>query len=240
MNKGLKIFLITLLSIITVTIIVFLVLVLTNKINLSDFRFNARISKEKVVDQEYDKVFDKIDIKSDAGDIYIKESDTDKVKVVVYGEKERTAVEDNETLSIKTTTKECHFFCTNTVISKIEVYIPSTYTNPINIDTSYGDIKADVVYDLNAETNYGDIKINKANNSFKLETNYGDIKIDEVNIAKDSSAETNFGDVKVESTNEVNIVADTDLGDTKVNNNYPNSEITLRLETNLGDVKVNN
>ncbi len=240
MNKGLKIFLISLLSIITVTIIVFLVLVLTNKINLSDFRFNARISKEKVIDQEYDKVFDKIDIKSDAGDIYIKESDTDKVKVVVYGEKERTVVEDKDTLSIKTTTKECHFFCTNTVISKIEVYIPSTYTNPIDINTKYGDIETNSVYDIDAETNYGDIKINKVNNSFEVETNYGDIKIDEVNITKNSTAETNFGDIKVGYTNEVNIIADTDLGDTKVNNNYPNSEIILRLETNLGDVKVNN
>ena len=240
MNKGIKIALITLLSIITVAIIVLLVLVLTNKIDINGFRFKAKISNELVVDKEYDKSFNKIKIDSDAGDIYIKESNTDKVKVVVYGDKERTTVDDNETLFIQTTTKQCRFFCINTVISKIEVYIPENYVNSIDINTKYGDIKIDKVHTLEAETNYGDIKIDKVTNYFNVETNYGDIKINEVNINKDSSAETNFGDVKVGSTNEVNIIADTDLGNKKVNNNYPDSNVTLRLETNLGDIKVNN
>ena len=102
------------------------------------------------------------------------------------------------------------------------------------------DIKADTVANLEADTNYGDIKISKALDYFKLDTNYGDIKIDELIITKDSSANTNYGDIKVGKTNAVKIEADTDLGDTKVNRNYHESNINLKLDTNLGDVKVNN
>ena len=239
--RAIKILLIVVLSIVTLAITTGLVLVLTGKLDLSNFRIGGIVSEKLVLDKEYDEYFKTITMNSDAGDMIIKTSDNEKIRVVVYGEEDKTEVTTiNNTLNIKTSAKKCNFICFNNTITKIEVYIPEGYNGNIEVDTKYGDIKADTVANLEADTNYGDIKINKVLEYFELNTNYGDIKIDELIITKDSSANTNYGDIKVGKTNPVNIEADTDLGDTKVNRNYPESNINLKLETNLGDVKVSN
>ena len=242
MIRILKIVLIGLLSLITIGVLVFLILVLTNKIDLKDFKISFGIthSKKVVVDKEYENTFNKISIRTEAGDIEIKKSNNDNIRVVVYGSKKRTTVNAEETLEIITKTKRCTGFCFNQKIDKVIVYLPEEYNNPINIKTNYGDIKINEVTSLTANTNYGDIKIAKVNKYFKVNTNYGDIKIGEVNITKDSKANTNFGDIKVSKTNDIYIQAKTDLGDTKVKKSNRKADVILELNTNLGDVKVNN
>ena len=242
MIRILKIILIGLLSLITIGVLVFLILALTNKIDLKDFKISFGIthSKKVVVDQEYDNTFNKISIKTEAGDIEITESGNEKIRVVVYGTKKRTTVNTEDVLEIITKTKKCHGFCMNQKIDKVIVYLPDGYDKPVNIKTNYGDIKINKVSKLTANTNYGDIKIAKVSEYFKVNTNYGDIKISELNITKDSKATTNFGDIKVSKTNNIYIEAKTDLGDVKVSKNNRKADVTLELNTNLGDVKVNN
>ena len=238
-----KIILIFILSLLTIGVVAFLTLVLTNKIDLKDFKlsFGTNYSKKIVVDNEYENNFDEISIRTEAGDIKIKESENEKIRVVVYGSKKRTTINDeDEKLEIITKTKRCNGFCFNQKIDKVIVYLPEKYNNPVTIKTNYGDIDIANVTNLIANTNYGNIKIAKVNKYFKINTNYGDIKISELDITKDSKASTNFGDIKVSKTNDIYIQAKTDLGDTKVNKNNRKADITLELNTNLGDIKVNN
>ena len=243
MIRLLKIILIFILSIVTIGTVIFLTLVLTKKIDVKDFNFSFGIthSKKVVVDEEYENSFNKISIKTEAGDIEIKKSDNDKIRLVVYGSKSRTEVsKDSESLNVVTKSKKCRGFCLNQKIDKVIVYLPSEYSNPVNIKTNYGDIKINEVNSLTANTNYGDIKIASVNNYFRVNTNYGDIKISKLDINKDSSASTNFGDIKIGDTNDIYIQAKTDLGDKDINSNNKKSNITLKLNTNLGDIEVNN
>ena len=52
--------------------------------------------------------------------------------------------------------------------------------------------------------------------------------------------ENNLGDIKILNTNEIYFDAKTNLGDTKINNNYNKSEITLKIQNDCGDIEINN
>lgn len=294
-NKTGIILLIILLVIICISLISFMISIINGKSKfLFGIKFNHRVSDELVVDEEYDNNFEKIDITSDAGNIYVKTSNTEKVKVVIYGEKSNTKIEEiNNELKIISKEKRGHIFSFNSKISKIEVYIPDNYEKTIKINNNYGDIevdnftKADIeinedcgdvsvkegkkvniknnygdiqldkaneaeinqsagdvkvgeVNDINVENNYGDIKINNVYNSLKVEEDCGNVKIENINIKENSFIENNLGDIKIGSTNEIYIDASIDLGDIKINQNYPKSEITLKIKNNCGDIKVEN
>ena len=108
------------------------------------------------------------------------------------------------------------------------------------INNAYGDIKIDNVNDITVTNNYGDIKIKNVNYYMDINADCGDISIDNINIMKNSSINNNLGDISLGKTNEVYINAKTSLGDTKVTNNYPKSDVNLNITNNCGDIKVNN
>ena len=256
-SKPIIITLISLLSLIIISLIVLLVLMLNGKFK---FRFNYKVSDKLVFDKVYDNDYTDININTKAAIIYIKNSEDNNYKVLVYGKEEYTkVVEKDNMINIETNDKKCNFFCFNRNISKVEVYVPKEYEGNINIENDYGDIKIDSIANaklnasldagdleidevssLKAKLDYGDIKIENVNNDFDLELDYGDIKISNLNIKRNSYAKTDLGDIKIGKTNEVYIDAKTDLGDVKIDNNYRKSEITLKLETDMGDIKVNN
>ena len=68
----------------------------------------------------------------------------------------------------------------------------------------------------------------------------GDIKIDNVNLLIDSYIENNMGDIKVGKTNDINIDAETGLGDVDINRIHRESKTKLTIKNDLGDIKVNN
>lgn len=114
--------------------------------------------------------------------------------------------------------------------------------NEINkgtIKASAGDIEINKVNNIDIKNNYGDTKINEINEYVKIDADAGDVKINTLNITKNSNIEINAGDIKINQTNDIYIDAETDLGETKINNNNDKSEITLKIENNLGDIKVN-
>ena len=56
MSKALKVFFITLLSILIVGLVAFLILVLTNRIDLKNFKFTSLVSKELVFEKEVKRI----------------------------------------------------------------------------------------------------------------------------------------------------------------------------------------
>lgn len=293
-NKKLIVFLIVLLSIISVSLIFFIINLMNGKIRFNRFSFGSSVSTELVLDEVYQNDFEKIEIISEAGDIYVKQADSADVRVVVYGEKEYTKVDvNNNKLYVESNMKKCSGICFNRKISKVEIYLPKDYSNSIKVVNNYGDIdvekfnnasivieedcgdididgadevqvnnnlgdisigrvnKANIeqsagdifiedVNDVVAENNLGDIEIKNVNNYLKLLADCGDIEVDKINLTKDSIIENNLGKVKIGSTNEIKIVAETDLGDVKINENYKKSNITLEIKNDCGDIIVNN
>lgn len=254
MKKGLIISLIVIVVVATLGLLLF-----TNR----KFLFGIvkhNVSNNLVLNKEYDIKFDEINIDSEAADIEIKENLDSKIKVVIYGDEERTKVDtENKKLSIKTTQKNCNFWCFNVKIAKIEIYLPKDYSKNINIVNNLGDIKissfsrvnldvkanaGDIIVDeinsIKANVDLGDIEINKINEYLDIKNACGDVKIDSINLEKNSKIKSNLGDIKIGSTNEIYIEAKTNLGDTKINNNYRKSDIVLKINNDCGDIKVNN
>ena len=296
-NKTIKIVLIIFLSLLVIALGSFLTIVLTNKnyklgyLNL----FSPKSSNQLVFNKQYDVVFNSINIKSKSSNINIKKSNDSKIRVNIYGEKDKVKVNNNDNhLDITTDEKSCVGFCFNTKLAKVEIFLPENYSGSIDIKNNYGDvnidkfenlilnanldsgdIKADSLLsgkiknsygdikilghskkldieddcgDLEIETvdqlkainNYGNIKAKKVNKYLDIIDDCGDIKLDTINLNKNSKIHNNYGDIKIGTTNKIYINANTSFGNTKINNNYRKSDITLDIDNDCGDIIINN
>lgn len=260
-NKNIIIILIILLAIIVIGLIEFLVLVLSGKVNMfGGFKSLGRRDTNIIWDESYKKEdIQNIDISSSAGDITIERSTDDTIRVVVYGQDSSDAKVDLAENKLKIDnleyTKNWSFF--NSYVKDIIVYIPSDYSNEINIKNNYGDCKVidleNSTIDIDADCGditlgkiknvtiksaYGDVNINNVLDKVEIESDCGDIKIDNLQLKENSSIKSDYGDVKIKQINDVYIDASVDLGDVKIKNNNRLSEITLKIESDCGDVKV--
>ena len=232
-NKGLIIFLITTLSVISILLIMFMIGLLNNHSWFNSFLFNYTVSNELVIDETYDDNFNKINIEASAADIYIKESNDEFVKAIIYGDKDKTIVDTkNSELKIELKEKRCIGFCFNYKISKIEIYLPKDYNDEINITNKLGDIKIDEFLNanINVSEDCGDVTI-KSGNIVNVNNKYGDITL---NNAQTANIDAKAGDVKIGIVNDVTV--NNDFGDIKIDkvNNY------LNLKNNCGDIKIDN
>ena len=114
------------------------------------------------------------------------------------------------------------------------------YSKELEIDQDCGDVEVSEVDRIKLENNYGDINIGKVNEYLQIKEDCGDVKIDSLNLKENSSIHNSYGDIKIGSTNEIYINAKTSLGDTKINNNYQKSDVTLTIDNSCGDIRVNN
>ena len=114
------------------------------------------------------------------------------------------------------------------------------YSKELEIDQDCGDVEVSEVDRIKLENNYGDIDIGKVNEYLQIKEDCGDVKIDSLNLKENSSIHNSYGDIKISSTNEIYINAKTSLGDTKINNNYQKSYVTLTIDNSCGDIRVNN
>lgn len=293
-NKGITIFLIILLSIISILLLIFMTNIISGNIKFSNFISHYNVSNELIVDETYNIDFNEININTDSSEVYIKESLDNEIKVVIYGDKEHTKVDTaNNKLSIISTNKKCIGFCFNTKVSKVEVYLPNDYNKLVIINNKYGDIEVgkflnanikikedcgDVsvlggsivninndygdiilgtakkaiinesagdievkdVESIEAKNSYGDIEISKVNEYINITSECGDVEIDNLNLEKNSYIKNSLGDITINNTNKVYFDTKTNLGDTKINNNYNKSNITLKIENDCGDIEINN
>lgn len=250
-NKKAIILLITIMSLLIFALIGLMIFVMNNKFNIK-FRgiFSQRI-EELQIEETYKNNYEKININTDAADVYIKQSEDEDIHVKIYSEKEKSRVIDNEIeLNIEVEQKKCVGICINNKISKVEVYIPENYEKKIKIDNKYGDIEIASFENLKLEIkeDAGDIKIDSAN-IVNINNNYGDIKIGtikegtikesagDITINKVNSIDikNNYGDTKIEEINEY-LKLDADAGDIKIN--ILNITKDSFIETNAGDVRI--
>ncbi len=111
--------------------------------------------------------------------------------------------------------------------------------NELSIESDCGDIIVGEANVVNLDNNYGDINVARINKKAVIEDDCGDIEIDDLYLEEDSSINNNLGDVEIKRTNDLNIEADTSLGDKKINNNNHKADITLTINNDCGDIKVN-
>ena len=114
------------------------------------------------------------------------------------------------------------------------------YSKELEIDQDCGDVEVSEVDRIKLENNYGDINIGKVNEYLQIKEDCGDVKINSLNLKENSSIHNSYGDIKIGSTNEIYINAKTSLGDTKINNNYQKSDVTLTIDNSCGDIRINN
>ena len=254
-NKGLIIFLICILTIISILVTLFFVKLLNGNFNIAIFK---SVSDTIIEEKEFENIYDEVILSSKNSDIELIKTDLDNIKIVIYGSK-KDKIEYNETnkLDINFIQETCKFFCINNKRGKVLLYIPINYNKNIIIKTDVGDVKVDdfINLNINITTNVGDVNIesineavintdvgkvniSKVNSKVDIETNVGDVRIEDLNITKNSKIYTDIGDITIKSINDVNINYKNDIGDKNVNKNNKDSMINLMLETDIGDIEV--
>lgn len=246
-NRGLIIAVIALLSIIVLLLAGILGFAITS--GGRHFSFNRWENHNNVVyDESYDSSnISDIIVNSDCGDITVKHSNDEKIRIVARGSKAENinVTTDNNklTLNISNTDKMTRFPFNNygNMSSDIDIYLPDNTPDHIEIHSNLGDVDIDTKLNTNLEinNNCGDISASELDGSFDIHTDLGDIDIKRININKNSSATTNMGDIDIEYTNAVNIDYSTSLGTVDIKNKNPDSDITLQVHTDLGDIEAN-
>ena len=144
-NKGVKILLIIILSIIIIALINFMIYAIINKdreykFSLIGFGDNT----EKIFEKEYEpEELDKINVDVSSSNVFIEKADVDKIKVTAYGakdEKINETINNNELSITKNKTKLFIFAMFYWCDGKIIIQVPNDCDEEFNIQTSSGDI----------------------------------------------------------------------------------------------------
>lgn len=249
-NKVLIVLLIIVLIIISIALIGFMFFM----INGRGFMFGwSSVSTELVAEEEYDNTFKKINIDTDAADVYVKEGKDEKIKVLVYGEKDKTKLENrDEELEIITHEKKNIFFSFGMKKAKVEIYIPKDYKEKLVVKNKYGDIEIEKFLnaEMEIEEDCGDVSVKGAKKA-NIKNNFGDIKLEEVEIteikqsagnvevetAEDIKVKNNYGNIKINKINNY-LEIEADCGDIKINNLTLNKN--AEIKNNFGDIKIGN
>lgn len=253
MSKGIKILLVSILTIICVALAITMVFLIKN--NWGNIKMNLIDSYEAEVDS-----VEKIDIKVGSADIEIKESSNDKISVEYYNSKDsdvKIKYQDKKIVLDDTGKSEFHFF--SIVRKKVVVYVPKTYVGEFELKLGSGDTKSEVDLsnnrvritagsgsvkleksgDVDITTSSGDIKIGEVNKKADISVSSGSVVIDNLKIKEDSKITASSGDINIKN-NECNCYVETEVssGDVKVNRSDRKSDIVLKIKTSSGDIKV--
>ena len=251
MSKKLSIILIILLSILLVFVIGGMIFLFNTDLNKFNFGFNFGIASgtsKKLVDEKEIVNIKDIYVDSDIADVFIKTSETGTIKVELYSDDpetyEITELENKINVVLKEKSGSKGFNFKN---SKINLYIPASYANLINIENKTGDITMDDFSsaNFNAVLTTGDINIKEVNYAtIKLTT--GDVEIDSAYSVKSEATTGDFegGTIRfldvVVTTGDINateldtVKAKTTTGDIK----FGIINDSLDLDTNTGDVTI--
>ena len=252
-NKKLIITLIILLSIIMIALSIFFVNLLQGNFKFKGFRMGLQISNELILDKTYEEKFNNIVIDATTSEIFIKRSNTENIKAVIYGEKDYTDVTTNlDSLNIKINEKNCIGFCFNQKSTKVEIYLPEEFNGNIDIKNDYGDISIDEFLNANmdVEEDCGDVKI-LGGNIVKVDNNYGNIEIEKANTLTvnedcgdvvissvfDATVKNSYGDIKIKSVDNY-IHLENDCGDIELNNINLNKDSYIKND--YGDIEIGN
>ena len=254
-SKGLIITLIAFLSLFTIALIVFLVIILTKGFDFKNIRFgsfNTTIIDELIYEKNYEETFENIVINSNASKVEIKESENNTIKVEVYGKENKLKINDKNQLEIEYKEEKCHFFCFNREIGRIVIYLPEDYENNLKIENDLGNVEVGKFenINLNIKEDAGNISIEEAKNvivdndcgHIKIEKadtidatdNAGNIEIGTANIAK---VENDCGHIKIY---EINDKFDIENNCGNIEIEYVNIKRDSSAKTDTGNIKIKN
>lgn len=248
-----KIILLSLIALLLTTILI--ILLVRPKSNLNFFKFQSK--SELVYEKDIEEQIKRIKVNTKASSIQIEKSDSNKVSVKYYGDKndkDLSLTTDNETLNItEDTSYFCIGFCSyaehKIVISlpkeidyeldlntaSGDVYLPDAKLSNVKIKTISGDIAAITASNANLESTSGDIEINEVE-KLSAKTISGEISANQ--IKRSCDIKTTSGDVEIvslEITNNSKIV--TISGDVDIEINRGSY---VKTETISGEVSINN
>lgn len=253
-NNGAIIFLISLLVIIALALIGFMIMVMNG--SYKGFKIFKQEKNILLVDETYENKFNKISITNTSSDIFIRKSDSDNYRVVIYGKKDSAEVSVNgDELIIKNNKKSvCIGFCFNIEKARIEVYMPSDYAKNIDIKSTSGDLEMDDFKDLKfkIKATSGDLNIGNIDsadivitsgdiqmrdvNTLTIDSRSGDIDVNRVNDIVE--IKNTSGDITINTVNiKKNSSIDSTSGDVVINSS---NEIYYDASAKSGDVKINN
>ena len=232
-----------------------LLVAMFSNINLNFFN---REYKKVVYDQTFETIKD-IKIDANMGNINLKYSLDDTIRVEIASKEKYVEVNDNDdVLEIKVKGPKCKFMCFNARASRVTVYLPKNYANKVSanldmgdihvanfkklslsVDNDMGDVKIDGVANLTGKVSMGDFKVKNIYNYVNIKNNMGDIRITNLNINKNSTIKNNMGDIKITKTNDIYIDAHVSMGDVKVKKNNRKGKYELKIKCDMGDIKVN-
>ena len=238
MNKGLRITLITLLSILLIFVVGIMVFLFKGDINLGKFVIAFGESKTLVDEKEITNI-KKLNIESNIADVLVEtREDQSFIKVELYSdhadEFEITEKEDE----IKVVLKDNKIIMFGNKGSRVKIYVPTTYDKDIKVVNRTGDIKIDELSnsDLDLKLTTGDIEVKEARNIIATLTT-GDVEINKV-INANITATT--GDIDVNNANIVKVKLTTgDITVGKVNGSLNLTSTTGDIEVNTANLKVN-
>ena len=237
MNKKLSIVLIILLSTLLILVVGGMIFLMNNSSNILDFKINTigihtGLSK-KLVDEKEITDAKPLDIEFDAADVFVKVSETNTIKVELYGEDpgeyEITESLDKIKVVLKNKEKNHIKWGFNIKQNNIKIYLPANYAYMINAKGTAGDISIDDFSSasLNAELTSGDVEINQINYA-TIALKSGDVEIESAYDVKTSATS---GDVEIGTVR--NLEVSTTTGDVDV------SEVdTIKAKTTTGDYTI--
>lgn len=262
-RKGLYIFLIVFLSLIVLGLSALLVVGLTGKGGLFGFHFGqSSTSSNLVLDKKYEfEELDRVEIKIKSGSLKITNTDSedDEVSLKFYADKDAYAYvdDDKDSLKIEDRSDDCRFFCFNWVGVKVELSLPKDYAGDLIVDTSYGDVDiaefneatlridssaGDVniksVKDIQASLSAGNFELGDCLGEARIDNSMGNVKIKELHLTKNSQIDLSMGNVEIDNVGDVNVEADTSLGDQNVEGGNRKSDITLKIDNSMGNITV--
>lgn len=245
-NRGLIITAIVLLAVIVALLSGILIYAIFND---GDLSFSHNSKNQTVFDESFDADdVSKIFVHSSFGNINIKQSNSDKIKVFTKdGDPQYfSAVSADGVITIenkadkKSRANLNSFFGRRSVSSDIDIYIPENCVEKIEINSDFGNVEIDSLNNISLKVDCacGNIEAEYLGGDFDLNTDMGNVEIDRINITNHSSATSSMGNIDIENTNDIRIDYETSMGDCDVKNNNPSSSITLKAKTSMGDIEI--
>lgn len=213
MSRGLKIFLIILLSILVFMLLGFMISVIMGWLPIRGFNLSSyKVSKQLAYEEVYDTCFQEIKVDVSLGDIKVLPSPDEKVHIIIYSDSKLFDVEKNSSdLFIVFREEEGFHFSVPNTKDLVKVYVPISTTGSFVLESDCGDITIK--------------EFSKA--SFDVTTNMGDIIIDGANKIE---ADNDMGDITVGTV--CNLKVTQDMGNLEVDT----ISSKLSIENDMGDV----
>ena len=236
MNKGIKVGVIVILSILFVGCTGLFIAFLGNN-NFKNFSFNFQFEENQnlVFEKEYGNDYSSINVVTRASDVKYLKSENENVLVRIYGENdEGISVEDKDgklVVYYQQEEKKSYFTGFNVKSPRVEVYVPSNFSGKFDVNAHAGDVKIGSFKNVDAtiKCDVGDVKATRVN-SLDVTSKTGDVK---VGSANDVVVKGKVGDIKIDTVNHA--VLDNKTGDVKIENVLSDVKIT----GDVGDVKIN-